>query len=94
MVYERGNEDDLELAEELLHGLKNYQCAESGGPELGMGCAGRRVTMVIKILKKNSAYGDDRDSVSSDALEDVPCSGLICNGRKTDEEFELSAEVP
>ena len=34
---EKGTVEDLELDEVLLHGFKGIKCAESGGPEPGVG---------------------------------------------------------
>ena len=56
-------------------GYKGIKCAESGGPEPGVGCAGRGVITAINFLEENGAY-DDVDYVSYDVLGDVVCGGF------------------
>ena len=56
-------------------GYKDIRCVESGGPEPGVGCAGRGVITSINFLEENGAY-DDVDYVSYDVLGDVVCGGF------------------
>jgi nitrogenase iron protein NifH len=56
-------------------GYKNIRCVESGGPEPGVGCAGRGVITSINFLEENGAY-DGMDYVSYDVLGDVVCGGF------------------
>jgi nitrogenase iron protein NifH len=56
-------------------GYKNIRCVESGGPEPGVGCAGRGVITSINFLEENGAY-EDIDYVSYDVLGDVVCGGF------------------
>jgi nitrogenase iron protein NifH len=41
LAAERGSVEDLEIEEVLLTGFNGVKCVESGGPEPGVGCAGR-----------------------------------------------------
>ena len=66
MARERGTVEDLELDEVLLTGYRGIRCAESGGPEPGVGCAGRGVITAINFLEENGAYGEDTDFVFYD----------------------------
>jgi nitrogenase iron protein NifH len=66
----------LELEEVLLEGFQGVRCAESGGPEPGVGCAGRGVITAINFLEEQGAYGDDTDFVFYDVLGDVVCGGF------------------
>ena len=59
----------------LRVGYKDIKCVESGGPEPGVGCAGRGVITAINFLEENGAY-DDVDYVSYDVLGDVVCGGF------------------
>ena len=52
------------------------QCVESGGPEPGVGCAGRGVITSINFLEEDGAYDGDLDYVSYDVLGDVVCGGF------------------
>src|SRR5512147_46624 len=76
MARERGSVEDLELDEVLLTGFRGIRCAESGGPEPGVGCAGRGVITAINFLEENGAYGEDTDFVFYDVLGDVVCGGF------------------
>ena len=52
------------------------KCVESGGPEPGVGCAGRGVITAINFLEENGAYTPDLDFVFYDVLGDVVCGGF------------------
>ena len=70
-----GSVEDLELEEVLKVGYRDIKCVESGGPEPGVGCAGRGVITSINFLEENGAY-EDLDYVSYDVLGDVVCGGF------------------
>ncbi len=76
MAREKGPVEDLEIEDVLLEGFKGIKCAESGGPEPGVGCAGRGVITAINFLEENGAYSDDLDFVFYDVLGDVVCGGF------------------
>ena len=56
-------------------GYRDIRCVESGGPEPGVGCAGRGVITSINFLEENGA-DDGVDYVSYDVLGDVVCGGF------------------
>ena len=60
----------------LKVGYGDIKCVESGGPEPGVGCAGRGVITAINFLEENGAYDDDLDFVFYDVLGDVVCGGF------------------
>ncbi|HLO75065.1 MAG TPA: nitrogenase iron protein [Magnetospirillum sp.] len=70
-----GSVEDLELEDVMKIGYKGIKCTESGGPEPGVGCAGRGVITAINFLEENGAY-EDVDYVSYDVLGDVVCGGF------------------
>jgi nitrogenase iron protein NifH len=76
LARERGSVEELELEEVLQTGFKDIKCAESGGPEPGVGCAGRGVITAINFLEEEGAYTDDLDFVFYDVLGDVVCGGF------------------
>ncbi len=76
MAREAGSVEDLELEDVLLTGFKDIKCAESGGPEPGVGCAGRGVITAINFLEEEGAYTSDLDFVFYDVLGDVVCGGF------------------
>jgi nitrogenase iron protein NifH len=75
LAAEMGSVEDLELDDVLLGGEWGIKCVESGGPEPGVGCAGRGVITSISFLEENGAY-EDLDYVCYDVLGDVVCGGF------------------
>ncbi len=57
-------------------GYGGIKCVESGGPEPGVGCAGRGVITAINFLEEEGAYDEDLDFVFYDVLGDVVCGGF------------------
>lgn len=68
--------EDVELDDILREGFKGTRCVESGGPEPGVGCAGRGIITSIGLLENLGAYTDDLDFVFYDVLGDVVCGGF------------------
>ncbi|MDF2567894.1 MAG: nitrogenase iron protein [Oscillospiraceae bacterium] len=71
---EEGEDIDLDLV--LKAGFSGIKCVESGGPEPGVGCAGRGIITSIGLLERLGAYTDDLDYVFYDVLGDVVCGGF------------------
>lgn len=65
-----------EKEELVFSGFKGIQCVESGGPEPGVGCAGRGVIVAMKRLEKLGIFDEDLDVVVYDVLGDVVCGGF------------------
>jgi nitrogenase iron protein NifH len=76
MARDRGGVEELELDDVLSIGYRGIKCTESGGPEPGVGCAGRGVITAINFLEENGAYSPDLDYVFYDVLGDVVCGGF------------------
>ena len=76
LVRERGTVEDLEVADVMKAGYAGIKCVESGGPEPGVGCAGRGVITAINFLEENGAYTPELDFVFYDVLGDVVCGGF------------------
>ena len=70
--------EDVELDDIRSTGFSNTVCVESGGPEPGVGCAGRGIITSINLLEHLGAYDDDQelDYVFYDVLGDVVCGGF------------------
>ena len=70
--------EDVELDDVLLGGFAGTVCTESGGPEPGVGCAGRGIITSINLLEQLGAYKGDKnlDYVFYDVLGDVVCGGF------------------
>jgi nitrogenase iron protein NifH len=76
LAAEVGSVEDLELDDVLKAGYLDIRCVEAGGPEPGVGCAGRGVITAINFLEEEGAYEEDLDFVSYDVLGDVVCGGF------------------
>jgi nitrogenase iron protein NifH len=76
LAAEAGSVEDLELEDVLSVGFGGIKCVESGGPEPGVGCAGRGVITAINFLEEEGAYDDELDFVFYDVLGDVVCGGF------------------
>jgi len=72
----RENGDDVELSNIMREGFGSIKCVESGGPEPGVGCAGRGIITSIGLLEQLGAYTEDLDYVFYDVLGDVVCGGF------------------
>ncbi|MBK8909667.1 MAG: nitrogenase iron protein [Rhodospirillales bacterium] len=75
LAAEAGSVEDLELEDVLRTGYHGVSCVESGGPEPGVGCAGRGVITSINFLEENGAY-EGQDYIVYDVLGDVVCGGF------------------
>lgn len=71
---EKGQDFDLNSIVKV--GFKGIRCVESGGPEPGVGCAGRGIITSIGLLERMGAYTEDLDYVFYDVLGDVVCGGF------------------
>lgn len=90
--------EDLVLDDVVKPGFKNTKCVESGGPEPGVGCAGRGIITSINLLEQLGAYteGDLLDYVFYDVLGDVVCGGFampIRDGKAEEIYIVVSGEM-
>ncbi len=74
----RSEGEDVELEDVRSSGFSDTLCVESGGPEPGVGCAGRGIITSINLLEQLGAYdeGENLDYVFYDVLGDVVCGGF------------------
>jgi len=70
--------EDVDLEDIRFEGYGNCYCVESGGPEPGVGCAGRGIITSINMLEQLGAYDEENqlDYVFYDVLGDVVCGGF------------------
>lgn len=71
-----GDIESLNIKNVIFNGLHGIRAVESGGPEPGVGCAGRGIVTAINALEKHGAYTPDLDYVLYDVLGDVVCGGF------------------
>lgn len=69
-------EDSITEDAVIKTGFNGIHCVESGGPEPGVGCAGRGVITSINLMEELGAYSPDLDFVHFDVLGDVVCGGF------------------
>jgi nitrogenase iron protein NifH len=71
------DQSSITLADIVFEGDQGVHCVESGGPEPGVGCAGRGVLTSLQILKDLKAFETySVDVVIYDILGDVVCGGF------------------
>jgi len=69
--------DSVPLEEVVFEGYRGVRCVESGGPEPGVGCAGRGVLAAISYLRDKGAFARYQPHiVLYDVLGDVVCGGF------------------
>jgi nitrogenase iron protein NifH len=70
--------EDVDLDDVVKTGYKQVRCVESGGPEPGVGCAGRGIITSVNLLEQLGAYdaSQEMDYVFYDVLGDVVCGGF------------------
>ena len=74
----RDEGEDVLLEDVRKLGYGGTLCTESGGPEPGVGCAGRGIITSVNLLEQLGAYSEDQnlDYVFYDVLGDVVCGGF------------------
>ena len=90
--------EDVELDDIRSDGFCRIKCVESGGPEPGVGCAGRGIITSINLLEQLGAYKEDQrlDYVFYDVLGDVVCGGFampIRDGKAEEIYIVVSGEM-
>ena len=92
----RDSEDGEVTAQQIVHeGFNGIKCVEAGGPEPGVGCAGRGIIVALEKLNALNVIPED-SLVLYDVLGDVVCGGLavpIREGYATDIYIVSSGEL-
>jgi nitrogenase iron protein NifH len=73
LVRERGDAN-VALEDVVYMGFNGVRCVEAGGPEPGVGCAGRGIIATFQMLEKFGALSGD--VIVYDVLGDVVCGGF------------------
>ena len=60
----------------IFEGFNGVKCAEVGGPEPGVGCAGRGIIVAVQALQKISGAMKDSDVIIYDVPGDIVCGGF------------------
>ena len=90
--------EDVELDDIRKEGYAGVLCVESGGPEPGVGCAGRGIITSINMLESLGAYDESEklDYAFYDVLGDVVCGGFampIRDGKAKEIYIVVSGEM-
>lgn len=75
-------EADYRLDDVVHEGVLGIHCVEVGGPEPGVGCAGRGILSAFTLLEKLGLREHDYDAIVYDVLGDVVCGGFAIPMRK------------
>lgn len=73
-ILEKG--DSLQEQDFIKIGFNGIHCIETGGPEPGVGCAGRGIITMMEELKNHNVLDRDWDVIIFDVLGDVVCGGF------------------
>lgn len=60
----------------VVPGYLGVRCVEAGGPEPGVGCAGRGIITAVDYLEREGVFDEQLDYVFYDVLGDVVCGGF------------------
>jgi nitrogenase iron protein NifH len=90
--------EDVELDDVIKLGYGGTRCVESGGPEPGVGCAGRGIITSINLLEQLGAWDSkfETDYTFYDVLGDVVCGGFampIRDGKAEEIYIVVSGEM-
>jgi nitrogenase iron protein NifH len=67
----------VDAYEAIFQGFGGIYCVEAGGPQPGVGCAGRGIITAVELLKQQRVFEElDLDFVIYDVLGDVVCGGF------------------
>ncbi|SHH85415.1 nitrogenase iron protein NifH [Sporobacter termitidis DSM 10068] len=92
----RSGGGEIALEDILRTGFLGVRAVESGGPEPGIGCAGRGIITAIGLLEELGAFDENPDYVFYDVLGDVVCGGFampIREGRAQEVYIVCSGEM-
>lgn len=95
-VLDAVRDHDEVKVEDIVHtGYNGIKCVEAGGPEPGVGCAGRGIIVALEKLQSLEVM-DGEDVILYDVLGDVVCGGFavpIREGYATDIYVVSSGEL-
>lgn len=73
---------DVKEKDIVFEGYGGVKCVEVGGPEPGIGCAGRGIIVAIQKLQKACPSMNDMDLIIYDVPGDIVCGGFVAPIRK------------
>ena len=83
-VLDMVRDNDEVAAEDIVHtGYNGIKCVEAGGPEPGVGCAGRGIIVALEKLRSLEVL-TDVDLIMYDVVGGVVCGGFAVPSRRGD----------
>lgn len=74
---------DVKEEDVVFEGYAGVKCVEAGGPEPGIGCAGRGIIVAVQKLKSiSSDLLEEQDLIIYDVPGDIVCGGFVAPIRK------------
>ncbi len=67
---------EIKESDIVFEGFNGVKCAEVGGPEPGVGCAGRGIIIAVQALQKICDAMNDSDVIIYDVPGDIVCGGF------------------
>lgn len=67
---------EITEADVIFEGFNGVRCAEVGGPEPGVGCAGRGIIVAVQALQRISHAMKDSGVIIYDVPGDIVCGGF------------------
>jgi nitrogenase iron protein len=71
-----GKQDGITRQDIVFRGFGGVECIEAGGPEAGIGCAGRGIITMMEELEYLELWHEQWDAIVYDVLGDVVCGGF------------------
>ena len=75
-VLDHINSNSRDAGDTISIGKNGILCIETGGPEPGVGCAGRGILTAFNFINDNDVIDSDTDFMLYDVLGDVVCGGF------------------
>ncbi|AGI48130.1 Nitrogenase subunit NifH (ATPase) [Thermoplasmatales archaeon BRNA1] len=75
-VLDHINSGSEDIGDTVSIGKNGVVCIETGGPEPGVGCAGRGILTAFNFIENNNVVDKDTDIILYDVLGDVVCGGF------------------
>jgi len=76
ILREKGYSKKYKEKDFVFKGFSGVCCIEAGGPEPGVGCAGRGIISMVETLNKLGIFKKDWDVIIYDVLGDIVCGGF------------------
>lgn len=74
--------EKCKLEDIVFEGFMGIHCVEAGGPEPGVGCAGRGILTTFDLLNRLGIKRNEYDLILYDVLGDVVCGGFAVPMRR------------